>query len=437
MRLPRDAAVRERRVLPEEEVVAGAFRTRTVAEGRRGWIRPLLPIADARSRYSRLPYGDQALFVRAEAFRRVGGFPDQPLLEDLELSRRLRRAGRIRVDRAVVEVSGRRFLERPLYYPLAINLLPLLYRPRISPERLERRPSVLLYVNRYRVPGAEVPLDFRIAYWPYDKRLNRQPARRRSSSRPRATLRRRSVALARIGSSAGIVPGMNPPRFVPLEFERVAEGEMLARGRAFRAELARRRSVREFSPEPVPRELIELAILTAGSAPSGAHRQPWRFVAVSDPIVQREIRVAAEAEERESYQGRMSAEWLEALRPLGTDWRKPFLEVVPWIVVVFAELWEQRPDGSKVRNYYVKESVGIACGLFLAALHRMGLATLTHTPSPMAFLNRVLDRPANEKPFVLFPIGYPAAGASVPDLRRKGLEEVAIWHERSTPTAGA
>jgi len=177
----------------------------------------------------------------------------------------------------------------------------------------------------------------------------------------------------------------------------------------------------------VPREWIELAIRTAATAPSGAHRQPWRFVAVSDAALQREIRVAAEAEERRSYEERMSDEWLAALEPLGTDWRKPFLETVPWIVVVFAELWEVGEDGAKIRNYYVKESVGIACGLFIAALHEMGLVTLTHTPSPMAFLNRILGRPENEKPYILFPIGYPAAEARVPALERKRLDEVAIF----------
>lgn len=202
---------------------------------------------------------------------------------------------------------------------------------------------------------------------------------------------------------------------------------MLERAREFRADLACRRSVRDLSSEEVPRELIELALATAASAPSGAHRQPWHFVAISDPAVKREIRLAAEEEERKSYDERMSDEWLEALRPLGTDWQKPFLETVPWIVVVFAELWEEHPDGSKIRNYYVKESVGIACGLFIAALHRMGLVTLTHTPSPMAFLNRILGRPANEKPFILFPVGFPAAEATVPDLERKALDTVTSW----------
>lgn len=222
---------------------------------------------------------------------------------------------------------------------------------------------------------------------------------------------------------------MSEPRFVPLDFLRIPESEMLDRARRFHAGLARRRSVRDFSPEPVPRELLELAIRTAATAPSGAHRQPWRFVAVSDPEVKREIRIAAEAEERESYENRMSEEWVEALRPLGTGWQKPFLETVPWIVVVFAELWEEGAEGARVRNYYVKESVGIACGLFIAALHEAGLATLTHTPSPMAFLNRILDRPGNEKPYILFPVGYPAVGAVVPDLTRKPLAEVVVWKE--------
>ncbi|HSU81963.1 MAG TPA: nitroreductase family protein [Thermoanaerobaculia bacterium] len=203
---------------------------------------------------------------------------------------------------------------------------------------------------------------------------------------------------------------------------------MLRRAQAFYEEMDRRRSVRFFSPDPVPRELIETAIRTASTAPSGAHRQPWRFVVVGDPALKREIRVAAEAEEYESYAGgRMPGEWLEALAPLGTTWEKPFLETAPWIVVVFEELYGLDPDGRKRKNYYPKESVGIACGLLIAALHHMGLATLTHTPSPMAFLSRLLGRPANEKPFILFPVGYPAPDAEVPGLRRKGLEEVSVW----------
>lgn len=219
-------------------------------------------------------------------------------------------------------------------------------------------------------------------------------------------------------------------RHVPYQVERLSEAESLARGRDFFAEMDRRRSVRFFSDRPVPREAIELAIRTASTAPSGAHRQPWTFVAIADPEIKREIRSAAEAEEYESYVGgRMPPEWLEALAPIGTSWEKPFLETAPWLVVVFEELFGRLPDGTKRKNYYPKESVGIACGLFIAALHRMGLSTLTHTPSPMAFLSRILDRPSNEKPFILFPVGYPAPDATVPDLRRKGLDEMAIWRE--------
>ncbi len=222
---------------------------------------------------------------------------------------------------------------------------------------------------------------------------------------------------------------MSPLLQVPLELDRAEAPEMKRRAQAFHDLIARRRSVREFSPEPVARDLIEIAIRSAGTAPSGAHRQPWRFVAVSDPALKRRIRIAAEAEEKESYENRMSAEWLAALEPLGTDWRKPFLEVAPWIVVVFAELWEEGDQGARIKNYYVKESVGIACGFFIAALHAAGLATLTHTPSPMGFLNSVLGRPVHEKPFILFPIGHPAPGAKVPDLRRKSIDEIAVWLE--------
>ena len=217
---------------------------------------------------------------------------------------------------------------------------------------------------------------------------------------------------------------------VPYHPERLAEEEMLRRARDFHAEMERRRSVRFFSDDPVPRELIELAIRTASSAPSGAHRQPWKFVVVDDPALKREIRIAAEAEERKSYESRMPDEWLEALRPLGTDWRKPFLETVPFLVVVFEELWGLDENGEKRKNYYVPQSVGLACGLFIAALHNMGLSTLTHTPSPMEFLRKILGRPRNEKPYILFPVGYAAADATVPDLRRKSLEDVVLWNPR-------
>ncbi len=217
---------------------------------------------------------------------------------------------------------------------------------------------------------------------------------------------------------------------IPYQPERLAESEMQRRAERFYADMDRRRSLRFFSDQPVPRRLIELAIQSASTAPSGAHRQPWRFVAVSDPQIKRQIRVAAEAEEKKSYGERMPAEWLEALRPLGVDWRKPFLETVPWIVVAFEELYGFDEQGDKRKNYYVPQSTGLACGLFIAAIHQMGLATLTHTPSPMAFLRVILGRPKNERPYILFPVGYPAADATVPDLNRKPLDQVALWNPR-------
>ena len=212
---------------------------------------------------------------------------------------------------------------------------------------------------------------------------------------------------------------------VPLDFREYPIETMRERAVSFRREMGRRRSVRFFSDREVPRDLIEEAVRTASSAPSGANRQPWRFVAVSDPDVKRVIRERAEEEERESYGGRMPDDWLEALKDLGTDWRKPFLETVPWIVVCFAELYGENESG-KQKNYYVQESCGIACGLFIAAIHNMGLATLTHTPSPMGFLNEILDRPKNERPFILFPVGYPAEDATVPDVVKKKLSEVLV-----------
>ena len=219
---------------------------------------------------------------------------------------------------------------------------------------------------------------------------------------------------------------------MPLQFERFPENEMLARARSFLELVAGRRSVREFSPDPVPRELIETAITAANTAPSGANRQPWHFVAVSDAAVKTEIRAGAEAEEREFYEGgRATKEWLEALAPLGTDCRKPFLEIAPWLVVVFKQIHTVDGDGSNLTNYYVNESVGIACGLFIAAIHQMGLATLTHTPQPMRFLSRILNRPANERPFILFPVGYPHPECRVPEISKKKIEEITTWFEPS------
>lgn len=229
-----------------------------------------------------------------------------------------------------------------------------------------------------------------------------------------------------------------PPRFEPLAFERHSPAEMTRRSADFLTRIAARRTVRDFSPEPVPYALIENAVRAAALAPSGANRQPWRFVAISDPGRKHAIREAAEAEEKESYERRMPEEWLEALAPLGTDWHKPFLETAPWLIAVFRMDWEPLPtsggvdDGTtraaagKRKNYYVAESVGIACGFLLAALHLSGLATLTHTPSPMGFLNTILGRPAHEKPYLLVPVGYPADDARVPVIDKKPLEEVLI-----------
>lgn len=216
-------------------------------------------------------------------------------------------------------------------------------------------------------------------------------------------------------------------RFIPYEHVFLEESEMEARALDFRDLMRGRRTVREYSSEPVPRRLIELAIETAASAPSGANRQPWKFVVISDPELKRRIRVAAEAEERQSYEERMPDEWLEALAPLGTGWRKPYLETAPWLVVVFSESYGRDESGGRIKNYYVQESVGIACGLFIAALRNMGLVTVTHTPSPMGFLSEILERPRNERPYILFPVGFPAEGARVPNIGKKDLAEVSVW----------
>ena len=216
---------------------------------------------------------------------------------------------------------------------------------------------------------------------------------------------------------------------VPHDFSLLPEEEMERRAEAFYHDLDRRRSIRDFSDRPVPHRLVELAIRTASTAPSGAHKQPWTFVAVHDAEVKRRIREAAEEEERTFYEERATDEWLNALAPIGTDWRKPFLETAPWVVVLFAQTYGFGEDGEKEKHYYVQESCGIAAGMFIVALHRMGLATLTHTPSPMGFLNEILGRPKHERPFILFPVGYPADDATVPDLERKPLSEVAVWVE--------
>ena len=208
---------------------------------------------------------------------------------------------------------------------------------------------------------------------------------------------------------------------------RIPIQEGLARGQEFHQLMEGRRSVRMFSDEPVPKEVIETAVLTANTSPSGAHQQPWTFVATNDPDVKHRIRVAAEIEERENYEGgRLPPAWRDALAHIGTNSDKSYLDVVPWIVVAFAQKSTPLPDGSLVKNYYVSESVGIACGLFIASLHTMGLATLTHTPNPMGFLNEIFERPVTERPYILFPIGYPAQNCEVPDLVRKPLDQILL-----------
>jgi iodotyrosine deiodinase len=223
----------------------------------------------------------------------------------------------------------------------------------------------------------------------------------------------------------------NGHSFIPLELEHFSAEEQLSRAREFELRMRTRRTVRHFSPRPVPRELIEAALRVASRAPSGANQQPWRFVVVSDPKIKRKIRFAAEAEERDNYERRFPQEWLDALAALGTDWHKEFLETAPWLIVLFRADYGIDRDGDgnerKIKHYYVQESVGIACGFLIAALHWMGLVTLTHTPSPMGFLSEVLQRPANEKPYLLLPVGFPAEHAKVPDIAKKSISEVAVF----------
>lgn len=221
---------------------------------------------------------------------------------------------------------------------------------------------------------------------------------------------------------------MDAPAHLPLPSrEPLTDGERLARAYAFADELARRRTVRDYSPRPVPREVIEACLRAAGTAPSGANQQPWRFVAISDAAVKRRIREAAEAEEREFYAHRATPEWLAALAPLGTDADKPFLETAPWLIAVFYERFGVDADGTRHKRYYPHESVGLATGLLIAALHRAGLATLTHTPSPMGFLNAIVGRPRNEMPYLLLVVGHPADDCRVPAIERLPLEAYATF----------
>jgi|SRR5688500_16472188 len=221
--------------------------------------------------------------------------------------------------------------------------------------------------------------------------------------------------------------GVRMRPFVPLAFNRRSLDESRACAAAFYEVMNRRRTTRHFSTDPVPRDLIEVAIRTAGTAPSGAHQQPWTFVAISDPALKQRIREAAEQEEYDFYHGRAPREWLEAILPLGTDEQKPHLTDAPWLVVLFRQAYGLRPDGTKHAHYYSEESCGIAAGLFIAAVHEMGLVTLTHTPNPMGFLRELLERPVNERAMLIMPVGYPAEDARVPDLARKTLDEIAVW----------
>ncbi len=216
--------------------------------------------------------------------------------------------------------------------------------------------------------------------------------------------------------------------FIPYGHELYSEDEMLFRSKAFYDWMNKRRSVRNFSDRAIPREVIENIVLTASTAPSGAHKQPWTFCIVSDSKIKTEIRKAAEKEEHESYTNRMSEEWLDDIKPLQTDWQKPFLETAPYLIVVFKKAYEVTPEGKKKTNYYVNESVGLACGLLLSAIHHAGLAALTHTPSPMNFLMKILNRPENERPFLLIPVGYPHAEAYVPKLERKSIELISEFY---------
>lgn len=222
-------------------------------------------------------------------------------------------------------------------------------------------------------------------------------------------------------------PAYAKPVYQPLRFAQHAPDDMLRRSEDFLALMAKRRTVRDYSDRPVPREIIANAVRTASLAPSGANQQPWTFVCISDPAIKSRIRTEAEAEEKAFYSGRAGAEWIAALSHLGTDWEKPFLETAPWLIAIFGQRYGTSPDGGKVKHYYVPESVGIASGFLIAALHNAGLATLTHTPSPMGFLNEICGRPDNEKAYILLVAGYPAEDCTVPAISKKTLDEVSVW----------
>jgi nitroreductase len=215
--------------------------------------------------------------------------------------------------------------------------------------------------------------------------------------------------------------------WIKYEGNKVAESEIEKVSQAYYDLMDKRRSVRTFSDKSVPKSVIEHIIMTASSAPSGAHKQPWTFCVVSDMEIKKEIRKAAEEEEYINYNGRMSEDWLEDLKVFGTDWHKEFLTVAPYLIIVFKKAYDLEENGEKAKNYYVNESVGIACGFLISAIHHVGLVTLTHTPSPMNFLQKILNRPANERPYLLIPVGYAAEDVEVPDIGRKGLEDASVW----------
>jgi len=221
----------------------------------------------------------------------------------------------------------------------------------------------------------------------------------------------------------------NSKKFIPYEQEDRNEEEVLLRSAEFYEFMNARRSIRHFSDKAIPKKVIDNIIMAASTAPSGANKQPWTFCVVSSKQIKKEVRMLAEVEEKESYSNRMSEEWLEDLIPLGTDWHKDFIETVPWVIVVMKRVYERGEENAKQKNYYVNESVGIACGILIAAIHNAGLCTLTHTPSPMDFLTKALGRPENERPFLLLPVGYPTKDAKVPNILRKGLTDVAVYYE--------
>jgi len=221
---------------------------------------------------------------------------------------------------------------------------------------------------------------------------------------------------------------INGYEFIEHAPDQFSEAEMHERSATFFSLMNKRRTVREFSDKPISKEIIDTLLLTASTAPSGAHKQPWTFCVVSDPLLKSQIRVAAEKEEHENYHGRMSEEWMEDLKQFQIDWNKDFLETAPYLIIVFKKAYDQLENGKKGNNYYVTESVGLACGFLLAAIHHAGLVALTHTPSPMNFLSKILNRPENERPFLLIPIGYPTENTVVPNLKRRSLNEISVYY---------